>query len=93
MDDLTTKPTEEAPMFEEFRERMTDAAQRLSNSGEAAVERVRDAIRANPLTVVGSAVVGGYLLKTLFGSFTLTIAALAGGAYVASQRSSSQSAH
>ncbi|CAN5658950.1 hypothetical protein BH11MYX1_BH11MYX1_08960 [soil metagenome] len=93
MDDLTTKPNEEAPMLDEFRERMTDAAQRLTNSGEQAVERVRDAIRANPLSVVGGAVVAGYLIKTLFGSFTLTVATLAGAAYAASQRTASHNAH
>jgi hypothetical protein len=93
MPDLTPKTDAETPMFDEFRERMTDAAQRLTNTGEEAVERVRDAIRANPLAVVGGAVVTGYLIKTFFSSFTLTLAALAGGAYAASKRAASKDAH
>lgn len=79
-------------MLDEFREHMGDAAQRLTHSGEVALDRVRDVIRENPLTVVGSAVVAGYLIKTFFGSFTLTIAAIAAGAYAASHRTAGQDA-
>jgi len=92
MADLSTPSPEEAPMLDEFRERMGDAAQRLTNTGEAALERVRDVIRENPLTIVGSAVVAGYLIKTFFGSFTLTVAALAAGAYAASRRTAGRDA-
>ncbi len=87
MADLSTQQDDnETPMIDEVREKLTDAAQRLTNKGEETVEKVRDAIRANPLAFVGGGIVAGYLIKTLFGSFTLTLAAISAGAYAATKR-------